>query len=184
MGCWSSCFKIAHPSGGLGFTHSARRRSCQSHYSNNHLLLYISSLNIQYPLARSSLLTCETGTTSQAPPTPHRAPPTLRPTPPHPATAAPIARRARPQTVGKLRLKRRIARAAAAELQHVPNRVNHSPTLPRVDRACPTRAAPPPSVAKRFGRKRVSARARKGGRGRRHANRDSKRGGVVRGDHD
>ena len=64
------------------------------------------------------------------------------------------------------------------------HRVNHPSTHPLVDLACPTRRSRPPSVATRFIRKRVSARARKGGRGRHYAHRDSRRGGVARGDHD
>ena len=31
--CWSTCLTNARPSEGLGFTHGAGRRSCQSHYT-------------------------------------------------------------------------------------------------------------------------------------------------------
>ena len=54
----SSCFTIAHPFVHLGFTHTAGRRSWQSHYSNKLIQIYISSLNHPVsPRAHPSSLT-------------------------------------------------------------------------------------------------------------------------------
>ena len=115
----------------LGFTHSAGRRSCQSHYGTRIALLYISSLN--HPVSpRAQQLThmCKRNDltsppkASPPPPLPPPAPPShgvQQPWERTQSTEALPKRRARPQTAGKHRLKRRIARAAAPAFQDAPN---------------------------------------------------------------
>ena len=100
------------------------------------------------------------------------------------STAAPIARRARSQTAGKLRFKRRIARAAAPTRPKPAHRVNHPPTLPRVDRESNSRGSPPPHQSPNDSAEIEFQPGPARGEGRNYAHKDSSRGGVVRGDHD